>query len=278
MNIGFIGQGFVGKSYSDEFESRGMPVVRYALEPEYAGNKEKIAECDIVFIAVPTPTTPEGFDFSIVQNALTLIGTGKTAVIKSTILPGTTAKLQAAFPDIFVLFSPEFLSQVTAKEEAAKPMMNIVGIPIDLPEYHKRAEAVMEILPETSHAQIVKAEEAECIKYIHNINGYVQIVLFNILYDVASKMDCDWNVIHEAVKADPLIGNRYANPVHKSGRGAGGACFIKDFAAFRSFAEPLLGDARTSAILDSLEAKNIDLLTSSGKDLDLLRGVYGSAA
>ena len=64
--IGFIGQGFIGKNYADDFEQRNYKVVRYALEGTYAGNKDRIKECDIVFIAVPTPTTPEGFDLSIV--------------------------------------------------------------------------------------------------------------------------------------------------------------------------------------------------------------------
>jgi hypothetical protein len=47
--IGFIGQGWVGKNYSDDFEKRGYEVIRYSLEVPYVYNKEKIAECDIVF-------------------------------------------------------------------------------------------------------------------------------------------------------------------------------------------------------------------------------------
>ena len=55
--IGFIGQGFVGKNYADNFERRGFSVVRYALEDPYRANKKKIRECDVVFICLPTPTT-----------------------------------------------------------------------------------------------------------------------------------------------------------------------------------------------------------------------------
>ncbi len=61
MTIGFIGQGFIGKSYADDLERRGKKVVRYSLEEPYIKNKDRIRDCDIVFIAVPTPTTPEGF-------------------------------------------------------------------------------------------------------------------------------------------------------------------------------------------------------------------------
>ena len=64
-----------------------------------------------MFIAVPTPTTPEGFDDSILRGVLPLVKEGKTAVIKSTTVPGTVKRLQKDFPDIFVLHSPEFLSE-----------------------------------------------------------------------------------------------------------------------------------------------------------------------
>src|SRR5262245_24485252 len=109
MRIGFIGQGFVGKNIANDFEQRGNTVVRYALEPEYALNRRFISDCEVVFIAVPTPTTPSGFDYSIVEEAIQLVGTGKIAVIKSTLLPGTTKKIQDAHQDKVVLFSPEFL-------------------------------------------------------------------------------------------------------------------------------------------------------------------------
>lgn len=92
--IGFVGQGYVGGSYANNFEKRGYSVVRYSLEPAYVNNREAIAACDIVFVAVPTPTTPKGFDYSIVEAGLKLVGPGKTAVVKSTLLPGTTKLLQ----------------------------------------------------------------------------------------------------------------------------------------------------------------------------------------
>ena len=80
---GFIGQGWIGKNYADHFEDRSFDVVRYAKEEPYAKNKNQISQCDIVFIAVPTPTTREGFSAKIVEDVLTCVGKGKVAVIKS---------------------------------------------------------------------------------------------------------------------------------------------------------------------------------------------------
>ena len=50
---------------ADDFEARGYDIVRYALEEPYKANKDKIKECQIVFIAVPTPTTEEGFGLKL---------------------------------------------------------------------------------------------------------------------------------------------------------------------------------------------------------------------
>ncbi|MEK7505357.1 MAG: hypothetical protein AAB597_00465, partial [Patescibacteria group bacterium] len=111
--IGFIGQGYIGKNYADDFERRGYRVVRYALEEPHRANKNSIRDCDIVFIAVPTPTTPHGFDVSALVRSLPLVGVGKIAVIKSTTLPGTIKRLQKKFRSLLIINSPEFLSEAT---------------------------------------------------------------------------------------------------------------------------------------------------------------------
>ena len=115
MTIGVIGQGWVGKNYADHFEDRGFKVIRYALEQPYIQNKEMISLCDIVFIAVPTPSTPTGFDDRHVLDGLRLVGKGKIAVIKSTIPLGTTKRLAELHPDKYVLHIPEFLREAHAR-------------------------------------------------------------------------------------------------------------------------------------------------------------------
>lgn len=297
--IGFIGQGWIGKNYATDFEARGYATVRYALEEPYVQNKEKIQECDIVFIAVPTPSTPSGFDASIVESAVSLVGAGKIAVIKSTMQPGTTNAVQENHTDRFVLHSPEFLTEATAEYDAAHPTRNIVGIPQDNSEYRQKAADVLAVLPTAEYQLVCSAREAEYVKYGGNNWFYFKVLFINMLYDLTTKDGCSWDVIKTAMAADPRIGSTHLNPVHtsgttggdvhalkfnelhlepihKSGRGAGGHCFIKDFASFshmyrETFPEDVLG----ANVLRSLECKNIDLLIKSNKDLDLLKGVYG---
>jgi UDPglucose 6-dehydrogenase len=291
--IGFIGQGWIGKNYADDFEKRGYKVVRYALEEPHVKNGDKIADCDIVFIAVPTPSTPQGFDASILKAAVKKVGKGKIAVIKSTILPGTTEEIQKDNPDLFVFHSPEFLTEATAARDAGNPKRNIIGGAVDSNEYRGKAKLILSVLPKAPFELICRAKEAEFIKYGGNNWFYFKVVFINLLYDLVLKNDCDYNVIRDAMAADPRIGASHLMPVHKSGtlggdsyklkagpaqeggRGAGGHCFIKDFAAFREMYERSVGDKKGLALLKAMEEKNIDLLVQSGKDLELLKGVYG---
>ena len=282
MKIGFIGQGFIGKNYADDFEERGYEVVRYAREDKYSGNKNKIKECDIVFIAVPTPTTPKGFDYSIVEGVIELIGKGNVAVIKSTMQPGSTEKIAKKYPDVFVMHSPEFLKEKTAAFDAANPDRNIIGISLDTAEYNKKAKMVMDVLAKAPYNKIMDVRSAELVKYIGNCFLMTKVVFFNVMYDIAEKLDLNWEDVRDSVANDPRIGESHTKVKHQSGhggpvaRGAGGHCFIKDFAAIRELHEKILAEDKTGLnVLKSIEDKNIKLLKSSGKDLDLLCDIYG---
>lgn len=279
--IGFIGQGWIGKNYADDFEQRGFSVVRYALEEPYAQNKESIALCDIVFIAVPTPTTEKGFDASAIRTVLPLIGAGKIAVIKSTILPGTTIELQKEFDGIIVLNSPEFLREATASYDAAHPQRNIIGIPVDSEEYQKAAENVLAVLPEAPHTKIMHATSSELVKYAGNTFLALKVVYANMLHDLAVSLGTSYDDIKDAVSADPRIGPSHlevrsaSGHSEKVGRGAGGHCFIKDLEAFRRQYAELAHDTIGNDMLRSIVKKNNQLLIDSEKDLDLLVHVYG---
>ncbi len=275
MTIGFIGQGWIGKHYADDFEQRGFDVVRYAIETPYVDNKSHIAFCDIVFIAVPTPTTEMGFDDSIVQKVLPLVGDGNIAVIKSTIVPGTTEKFQKLFPNIFVLHSPEFLVESTAAFDAAHPNRNIVGIPVENAQFREKGEQVLSVLPHAPYHAIMNSRDAEFVKYAGNCFLFTKVMYMNMLFDLVGAMEGNWESIKEAIGNDPRIGMSHLEPVHKGGRGAGGHCFIKDFETYRRMYMTLVKDSYGNAILEAQAFKNIQLLAASNKDIELLEGVYG---
>ncbi len=289
MKIGFIGQGWIGKNLANHFEERGFDIVRFAKEAPHDQNEEALKECQIVFVAVPTPTTPSGFDDSILRAVLKYAQKGQSVVIKSTILPGTTDALAKEHPHLYVFHAPEFLREASVRKDIDEPARNIVGIPsayFSDKEWQKRAEAILSVLPKAPHNSICRAPEAEITKYGGNNFLYMKVVFMNLLHDIAQTHGASWSVIAENMKADPRIGESHMQPVHqyahmdqKQGRGAGGHCFIKDFAGLRHHVERVHpNDHETITLLRAFEAKNNRLLQDSEKDLELLRGVYGDAA
>jgi UDP-glucose 6-dehydrogenase len=276
QKIGFIGQGFIGKNYADDFENRGHEVVRYALDEPYVKNKETVKECDIVFIAVPTPTIPtedkrnDGnvevhFDDRIVREAVDITGEGSIVVIKSTIVPGTTESIQKEHPNKIILHSPEFLSETTAKEDAANPKRNIVGYALDTEKHKKAAEQVLSLLPKAPYVLICDALTAEHIKYVNN----------GLLFVIVDKNGGDWEMVREAVGADPRVGPSHLDPRG----GAGRSCFIKDFGALSEMYTKLFPDEWNAIMaMRGFEYKNAELLRNADRYIDLLEGVYGKGA
>lgn len=286
--LGFIGQGWIGKNLADHFDERGFDTIRFAKEEPYTKNEFALKQCDIVFVAVPTPTTPTGFDDSILRNVLQYAEAGQSVVIKSTILPGTTDKLAKEYPHLYIFHAPEFLREASVRKDIDTPDRNILGIPTasyDDAEWQKRAESIMSVLPDAPYKSICRAPEAELTKYGGNNFLYIKVVYMNMLHDLARAHGADWENIATNMKADPRIGASHMQPVHqyahmddKQGRGAGGHCFIKDFAALRHHYEKVHPeDKETSRLLRAFEAKNNRLLLDTEKDLDLLEGVYGDS-
>lgn len=296
-HIGFIGQGFIGKNYANDLENRGYEVVRYALEAEYAGNKEKIKDCDIVFIAVPTPTIPAGtlrddghphvrFDDSIVRAMADLPRDGAIVVIKSTLLPGTTKSLQEQYPTKIILHSPEFLTEKNAAYDAAHPTRNIVGMAIEDDAHRTAAEQVLALLAPAPYTLICSAATAEHIKYAANSLLFLKIVFANIFYELAAKNGANWEEVRTAVGLDPRIGPSHLD-LHLEGdpegvmrrRGAGRSCFIKDFGALSELYEKTFPEDRDAIqAFRGFEYKNNEFLREYDRYINLLEGVYGKNA
>ena len=276
MKIGFIGQGWIGRNYANDFENRGYTIVRYSLEEPYVQNRKAIADCEITFIAVPTPTTPQGFDDSFLADALTNIGHGNIAIIKSTTTPGLVVLLQEKFPEIIVLHSPEFLVEKTAAYDAAHPNRNIIGIPLQTDNHRAAAKKVLAVLPGAPFNTIMSSLDSELVKYAGNCFLYTKVLFMNALYDLVEQSGGSFEDIIEAIVHDPRIGTSHTRPVHDTGRGAGGHCFIKDFEAFRQHYKATLGEDRAYDLLTAQVSYNNELLRTSAKDIDILEGVYGS--
>jgi len=273
--IGIIGSGWLGSNYANNFKRRGYDVTIYSLDEQYIDNIEKIRECDITFICVPTPTTPEGSNCDIVEESLYIIGEGKTVVIKSTVEPGMTRFFQSLFPNIFILHSPEFLTESTAKYDVDNPGRNLIGLPMVNEQYIKRATEVLEILPKSRYNKLIDSNESELYKYIRNCFFVVKSMLMNTAYDLGEELDCDWGILKDIMAHDEWIGEVHTSPVHKGGRGCGGHCLVKDFESFSNIHNNVAGNDFADNFLDAVTRYNNYLLQSTKKDLATLHEVHG---
>ena len=99
MEIGVIGMGYVGGT-TYRILKKHYKIIGYdKYIEEYKHNFSKLSECEVIFIAVPTPMGDTGkIDLSILKEVLdsltSLIFLKKPIiVIRSTTVPGTTDSL-----------------------------------------------------------------------------------------------------------------------------------------------------------------------------------------
>ena len=106
MNIGIIGQGFVGNAVYNKFKNY-YNVLTFDLDKTICNSSfEKInKDCKYIFVCLPTPMNKDGSCYTgIVEDLLIKlnkhskeISQSKIVVVKSTIPPGTTKKWNDKF-------------------------------------------------------------------------------------------------------------------------------------------------------------------------------------
>lgn len=248
--IGIIGVGWVGaqlKKWFEEFKDykAGMDLFTYDILPEKCvGN---INDAEVLFVVVPTPRDPKtgGCDTSIIEKAVSAIGgSGKVVVLKSTIPPGTTERLQKQYPQHKFLFNPEFLTEKTAWNDMLKPDRQIIGF---TEQSLEEATMVLALLPKapfmspwgtnTYNRTRITATEAEMIKYGGNVYFAQKVNWANALSKMAAKFGVDYENIRKGMSADYRIGDSHLDVNHGGYRGFGGYCFPKDLSAFMIFAK-----------------------------------------
>lgn len=235
IKVGIVGVGMVGGSMKRYYEKIGRAPLVFD-KGTAGGSLAEVNQADVIFICVPTPynTSDGGFDLSFVREACSNIQGSKIIVLKSTVIPGTTEKLQQEFPQHQFLFNPEFLTELTADQDMQYPDRQIVGY---TKSSFKVAGDVMMILPLAPYERIMTSMEAEMVKYFGNNWFAVKVSFANQMYDVCQKLGIDYDNVKEAAAADKRIGRSHLEVWHKGYRGYGGKCLPKDIRAMIQFAE-----------------------------------------
>jgi UDPglucose 6-dehydrogenase len=238
MKIGLLGRGTVGKAVYEGLEYLGHEMSFF--DPAYPGSKlSDVLDTDCVFICVPTDQAANGdCDTSIVDRVVAELASADykgLVSIKSTVIPGTTDRLQQQYPGLRMSMVPEFLR---AKSALADFVYNhdllVVGT------YNRDdADMLVEIhgsFPE--NIARVTPTEAEVIKYFNNVHHAMSVTFANITYDVCNKLGANYMNVYKAITKRDCINPAYlmANP---NMRGYGGHCLPKDTSAWNNLIKNL---------------------------------------
>ena len=138
FTIGIIGKGFVGNAVAQGFSSGSgyeANILIYDKNPDLAQNslEEVVDKSDFIFVSVPTPSNKDGsINLDIVYSVMKDVSAVKTnnspiILLRSTIVPGTSEKVQSNFPELKIVFNPEFLTERSAVFDFLSQTRYVIG-------------------------------------------------------------------------------------------------------------------------------------------------------
>jgi UDPglucose 6-dehydrogenase len=152
------------------------------------------------------------------------------------VVSGTTRNLQNKYPNIKIVFNPEFLTERSAHFDFISQTRFIVGgdprITKKVSELYKHRFGKTISIIETDF------ESAELTKYVCNTFFATKVSFLNEMRLLADKVNANWDDVIEGFMRDGRIGHSHSQVPGPDGKfGFGGSCFPKDVQALIKFAE-----------------------------------------
>jgi nucleotide sugar dehydrogenase len=241
MNIGIIGQGFVGNAVYQNFK-QFFNVYTYDINAELCNSSylDLIQNCKIIFTCIPTPMNKDGScNVELVREVLFKLNVDTKAIVvnKSSVIPGTTERFNVEFKNLEIIFNPEFLTERNSVEDFNKQNRIILGGPRSATTQLKQIYSV--VFPK---AYVIKtgSKHAEMIKYFTNAFLATKVSFANEMYELCNALNLDYDKVIEYATLDTRLGNsHFSVPGPDGDLGFGGQCFPKDLSAIIEMTDKL---------------------------------------
>ncbi len=244
--IGIIGYGIVGQALAYGFS---QPEIKDKYEIRYYDKykdteslEEVVGKSEFIFICLPTPMKDDesGIDLSIIEESIAEItsltnNTDKIIVIKSTVVPGTTASFEKKYPKSNFAFNPEFLTEANYLEDFLSADRNIVGANSDLTS-RRLISLYRQRFPKTKVFQ-TDTTTAEMVKYMANAFLATKVIFANEIYALCQALGIKYEEVKSMVVGDHRIFDSHLDVT--TAKGFGGKCFPKDIVALIGRAKDL---------------------------------------
>lgn len=236
LKIGIIGLGIVGSACKFGFELNGHDVFVHDLRLKTS--IKDVLDTELCFICVPTPSKPNGqCDTSIVESVIDELAANNyqgSAVIKSTVEPGTTERLMQKHKYKFAIaMVPEFLRERCAVSDFTENH-DLCVIGTQFPPLFEKIKLAHGSFPKKFVH--LTATEAEFVKYFNNAYNAMLITFANSFHDVCKKHGVSYTNVKNAIIHRNHIPNNYLE-CNQNFRGFGGVCLPKDLKALRYMSE-----------------------------------------
>jgi len=217
-----VGYGYVGK------ETHKIFPTAEAYDIKWKDELTPTKKYKLAVICVSTPSKLNGgCDTSAVWDSIKKIK-AELYLIKSTIPPGTSDKIQKKYPKKGIVFSPEYVASSSPYPAPLADMKQrdfiILG---GRPENTKKVRRLYEkIYPPTVKIMEVPATCAEVIKYAENAFIATKVTFCNELYRICRAFSVDYDQAREGVfRLDPRMTEWWT---YCEGKGWAGHCLPKD--------------------------------------------------
>ena len=206
--------------------------------------KNTVANADLIFIAVGTPTRRgDGHaDLKYVYAAAEELAAylqGYTVIVDKSTVPVGTARevcriIKKANPDadFDIASNPEFLREGSAIGDFMRPDRVVLGVESEKAEAKLR-ELYRPLNLIEAPIHITNLESAEIIKYASNAFLATKISFINEMSQLCEKVGADVHSVAKGMGLDGRIGKKFLH----AGPGYGGSCFPKDTLALIRIAQ-----------------------------------------